>query len=120
MKAKYQLIALFMFVLPMSIIAQPADFNNEPATVAERPTGVKPINLKAELENNQLLISGNFEKDKQYEVTMFDPNGQRIYNKIFNGNNTAYSFEVAGVLVGGEYVIAVKQKSDREITLVKG
>ncbi len=108
MKAKYQFLALLM--LPLSALAQPFLNGNHQPQPTERLSLSKPLNLSANLENNRLSISGNFENGKLYEVIMFNTKGQRIYSRSFMGNSAEKRFDIAGNLISGEYTIAVKQK----------
>lgn len=109
MKTTYQLFAFLFLLLPFAATAQPAIAQNHVSTA--RPQ-VKPLNLSAILDNNQLHISGNFESDKYYEVLMYDAQGYKVYSHSFSGTATERSFNIEDKLSSGKYTVAVRLKKN--------
>ena len=109
MKTKYQLIAFLFLMLPFAATAQSTFAKNPVST--EIPQ-VKPLNLSAILDNNQLRITGNFESDKHYEVLMYDAHGYKVYSHSFSGAGTERSFDIDDKLSSGKYTVAVRLKKN--------
>ena len=109
MKTKSRLLALLM--LPFSVIAQPALAGEQPAETKEANHSTS-LNLSANMENNQLSLSGKFENGNVYEVMLLDTHGRRIYSKRFIGSTTEQRFDISGNLNSGEYTVTVKDKGN--------
>jgi hypothetical protein len=64
-------------------------------------------------DNNKLLLSGQFEKGRQYELNLFNSSGQKIYSSIFTPINELQSFEINKELPAGVYFASLLCENER-------
>lgn len=82
-------------------------------------TGVKNQNntatpVKGYLDNNKLILTGNFEDNKEYEVILYNIIGVKQLHEQFVGRSNSQQFDVINQLAPGVYIIDVTEKASPE------
>lgn len=81
-------------------------------------TSVKNVNVPKRIEcnaylgDNGLLLNGNLENGKQYEVALFGINGQQVYKSGFVATGTEQKLAVDKNLSSGTYILTIRRKGD--------
>ncbi len=72
----------------------------------------KKIDCAVHLDNNALLLTGNLENGKQYEVALFGINGQQVYKSGFVASGSEQRFAIDNDLSSGTYILTIRQKGN--------
>jgi len=81
-------------------------------------TGIRNINnsgannYSGHLDDNGLLINGNFEQGGMFNIEMTDMAGQEVFNRNFMGSGNSQSFDINGALAPGLYIVNIIPQND--------
>jgi len=72
-----------------------------PLQIAEQ----SKINFNAGFNQNNLVLSGEFEPEKEYSVRLYNSVGQKVFQSVFSSHNSIVSFPIHSPLSLGLYVV---------------
>ncbi len=67
--------------------------------------------LKANLDHNNITLFGSFNRGEDYEVTLCNYLGQKVFNKSFIAADDHQKFNLSDELIPGVYIVNLIQKS---------
>jgi hypothetical protein len=88
------------------------------------PTGIKDATQKqaaytAAFNNGGLLVNGDFHDGKNYDVALWNMNGQKLYNSHFRAAGKQQSFDAGNSLPSGMYFLTIHEEGGTGISSVK-
>ena len=81
-------------------------------TAIEKVSQAPPVIVTGNLQGSELFLSGNFDRNKQYEIAMYNLNGQKVYSSSFIANNETQRFNIGTEPASGMYLVTVRKKGD--------
>ena len=89
------------------------------ASVGQLPSSSR-INLDAHLDNSGLLLNGQLENGRHYEMALFSVNGQKVYETSFAASGAEHRFVPAADLSAGSYILSIRKKGEfASLTTIK-
>lgn len=84
-------------------------------------TTAKQGDFFAAVNKSTLILNGKFDAAKQYDIVLYNLNGQKIYQSAFIGNVTKQSFDLERELVPGMYIVKISDNTSGQnvIKMVK-
>lgn len=131
---KKSVYLFLIMVLPAVAIAQTqkkttTTTTKKTVTTTAKNPAAKPAPLPSKIEftpfvnNENILVNGNFIISKVYEVAITTEKGQPVFSTIFTAGGAVHSFDMGKPLKNGTYKVTIHERDNPfatgTITLVK-